>query len=257
MTQKKKIGIGIACLCFVFLIFYFYQNPYRISETMKLTKPSLEHILGTDHLGRDIFSRLLLGSLYSLAIAFLSITLATLLGSLLGTLAGYYGGYLDDFLLFVSESLMSIPAILITLGIIVLFKTGFYSITLAIFILYTPRTINFVRGLVKQEKHKSYIKMARIYGVGHFRIMLRHIGPNILIPILVNFSTNFAGAILTEASLGYLGFGIQVGDLSKNITDIDITEIAVPIISSSTMNFTEPSSLTSNGKTSTTFDPIC
>ena len=72
-----------------------------------------------------------------------------------------------------------------------------------------PRTLSYVRGLVKREKHKNYIKIAKIYGVNHFRIMIRHIAPNIILPILVNFSTNFAGAILTEASLGYLGFGIQ------------------------------------------------
>lgn len=209
MKQRKKIVWSVCLIVFLLLLVTFYQSPFQISETLKLTKPSWEHILGTDHLGRDIFSRLVLGTGYSVAIAFVSVLLSTIFGGFLGILAGYYKGYLDDFLLFFSETLMSIPAILMTLGIIVLFKTGFYSITLAIFILYTPRTINFTRALVKREKHKNYIKMARIYGVGNFRIMLRHIGPNIILPILVNFSTNFAGAILTEASLGYLGFGIQ------------------------------------------------
>ncbi len=209
MDKKRKTVWIIFLMVLISLIIVFYQDPYNISENLSLTKPSFKHILGTDHLGRDIFSRLILGSIYSVAIAFSSIVLATIFGGLLGTIAGYYGGHLDDFLLFISETLMSIPAILMTLGIIVLFRTGFYSITLAIFILYTPRTINFVRALVKQEKHRNYIKMARIYGAGHFRIMLRHIAPNIILPILVNFSINFAGAILTEASLGYLGFGIQ------------------------------------------------
>lgn len=209
MDKKRKTMWIIFLMLLISLIIVFYQDPYNISENLSLTKPSFKHILGTDHLGRDIFSRLILGSIYSVAIAFSSIVLATIFGGLLGTIAGYYGGHLDDFLLFISETLMSIPAILMTLGIIVLFRTGFYSITLAIFILYTPRTINFVRALVKQEKHRNYIKMARIYGAGHFRIMLRHIAPNIVLPILVNFSINFAGAILTEASLGYLGFGIQ------------------------------------------------
>jgi len=111
--------------------------------------------------------------------------------------------------LFISEIFMSIPVILITLGIIVLLNNGFHSIILALFVLYMPRTLSYVRGLVKREKHKNYIKIARIYGVSNFRIMRRHIAPNIILPILVNFSTNFAGAILTEASLGYLGFGIQ------------------------------------------------
>ena len=164
---------------------------------------------GTDNLGRDIFSRLLLGTFYSIFIAFSAILLAGIIGSILGAIAGYFGGYIDELFLFISEIFMSIPVILITLGIIVLLNNGFHSIILALFVLYMPRTLNYVRGLVKQEKHKNYIKIARIYGVSNFRIMRRHIAPNIILPILVNFSTNFAGAILTEASLGYLGFGIQ------------------------------------------------
>lgn len=209
MKRRSKIMLGLSLFILLLWIGIFYQNPYRVSEIMTLEGPSLRHILGTDNLGRDIFSRLVLGSFYSMSIAFLSVFFAGIIGGFLGGLAGYFEGYLDEFLLFLSETLMSIPAILITLGIIVLFRAGFYSITLAIFILYTPRCIHFVRALVKQEKHKNYIKMAKIYGVGDFRILFRHIGPNIFLPILVNFSTNFAGAILTEAALGYLGFGIQ------------------------------------------------
>lgn len=209
MKRRMKIILGLSLITLFVWVGSFYQNPYQVSEMMTLEAPSFRHILGTDNLGRDIFSRLVLGSFYSMSIAFLAVLFAGVVGGFLGGLAGYFEGYLDEFLLFLSETLMSIPAILITLGIIVLFRAGFYSITLAIFILYTPRCINFVRALVKQEKHKNYIKIAKIYGVGHFRLLFRHIGPNIFLPILVNFSTNFAGAILTEAALGYLGFGIQ------------------------------------------------
>ena len=208
MILKKWLYFIIILVGIIFCI-SFYQNPYKISENFTLLKPNFQHILGTDNLGRDIFSRLLLGTFYSVVIAFSATLLASIVGSLLGAIAGYFGGYIDELLLFISEIFMSIPAILIILGVIVVLHTGFHSIIIALFILYMPRTINYVRGLVKQEKHKNYIKMAKIYGVGHFRIMIRHISPNIIVPILVNFSTNFARAILTEASLGYLGFGIQ------------------------------------------------
>ena len=184
--MKKWLYIILILVGIIFCI-SFYQNPYKISENFTLLKPSFQHILGTDNLGRDIFSRLLLGTFYSIFLAFSAILLAAIVGSLLGAIAGYFGGYIDDFFLFISEIFMSIPVILITLGIIVLLNNGFHS----------------------REKHKNYIKIARIYGVSKFRIMMRHIAPNIILPILVNFSTNFAGAILTEASLGYLGFGIQ------------------------------------------------
>ena len=206
--MKKWLYIIIILLGIIFCI-SFYENPYKISENFTLLKPSFHHILGTDNLGRDIFSRLLLGTFHSIFLAFSAILLAAIVGSILGAVAGYFGGYIDEFFLFISEIFMSIPVILITLGIIVLLNNGFHSIILALFVLYMPRTLSYVRGLVKREKHKNYIKIARIYGVSNFRIMRRHIAPNIILPILVNFSTNFAGAILTEASLGYLGFGIQ------------------------------------------------
>ena len=205
----KKWPYFILILVGIIFCIFFYQNPYKISENFTLLKPSFQHILGTDNLGRDIFSRLLLGTFYSIFISFSAILLAGIVGSVLGAVAGYFGGYIDEFFLFISEIFMSIPVILITLGIIVLLNNGFHSIILALFVLYMRRTLSYVRGLVKREKHKNYIKIARIYGVSNLRIMRRHIAPNIIVPILVNFSTNFAGAILTEASLGYLGFGIQ------------------------------------------------
>ena len=206
--MKKWLYIIIILVGIIFCI-AFYQNPYKISENFTLLKPNFKHILGTDNLGRDIFSRLLLGTFYSIFIAFSAILFSGIIGSLLGAIAGYFESYFDELFLFISEIFMSIPVILITLGIILLLNNGFHSVILALFVLYMPRTLNYVRGLVKREKHKNYIKIAKIYGVNHFRIIIRHIAPNIIVPILVNFSTNFAGAILTEASLGYLGFGIQ------------------------------------------------
>ena len=160
--MKKYLYITIILVGIIFCI-SFYQNPYKISENFTLLKPSFQHILGTDNLGRDIFSRLLLGTFYSIFIAFSAILLAGIVGSLLGAVAGYFGGYIDEFFLFISEIFMSIPVILITLGIIVLLNNGFHSIILALFVLYMPRTLSYVRGLVKREKHKNYIKIAKIY----------------------------------------------------------------------------------------------
>lgn len=104
---------------------------------------------------------------------------------------------------------MSIPGILIALGIIIILGTGFHSLIAAIFVIYIPRCVNVVRGLVKKEKNMEYVIAVKTYGVSDLRIIYRHILPNILKSILVSFTTGFAGAILTEAGLGYLGLGIQ------------------------------------------------
>ncbi len=196
-------------IIFILFSFFFYQDPYAMEESKILIAPNLENILGCDNLGRDIFSRLLLGSFYTLMIAFISATLAVGVGTFIGSIAGYYGKVIDGIVMTFVEVIMSIPGILISLGIIIVLGTGFHSLIVAIFIIYIPRCINVVRGLVKKEKNMEYIIAAKTYGVSDLRIIYRHILPNILKPILVAFTTGFAGAILTEAGLGYLGLGIQ------------------------------------------------
>lgn len=205
--MKKKRYLLL--LIFFILCFFFYQNPYAMEESKILATPSFNNILGCDNLGRDIFSRLLLGSLYTLTIAFLSISLAVITGVLVGGVAGYYGKIIDGIVISIMEVISSIPGILIALGIIIILGTGFHSLIVAIFVIYIPRCVTVVRGLVKKEKNMEYVIAAKTYGVSNSRILLIHILPNILKPISVAFTTGFAGAILTEAGLGYLGLGIQ------------------------------------------------
>ncbi|MDR1835841.1 MAG: ABC transporter permease, partial [Fusobacteriaceae bacterium] len=151
----------------------------------------------------------LLGSFFSLSISFISVALSTVAGTIIGGLAGYYGKRIDTVIVFFMEVLIAIPSILIALGVIVILKAGFSSMITAVFLMYLARCINLVRGLVKKEKHMEYVVAARTYGISHIRILFIHILPNVTKPILINFTTGFAGAILTEAGLGYLGLGIQ------------------------------------------------
>lgn len=204
----KKIYI---CLFFIIILFciFFYQNPYTMTESKILSPPSFENLLGCDNLGRDIFSRLVLGSIYTLSIAFASIFLAILVGVLIGSLAGYYGKVVDGIVVSIMEVIIAIPGILIALGVIIVLGTGFHSLIIAIFVIYIPRCVNVVRGLVKKERNMEYIVAAKTYGVSNLKIIYFHILPNIYKSIMVSFTTGFAGAILTEAGLGYLGLGIQ------------------------------------------------
>jgi len=208
MKLKTKIGI-ILLICFAVFLFVFYQNPYSMNETKVLHKPTLENILGHDSLGRDVFSRLILGAFFSVIIAFTSVLMATICGIIIGCIAGYYGKISDFIVVQLTEVIIAIPSILIALGVIVILGTGFVSLIVAIFLMYLPRSINLVRGLVKKEKHMEYVIAVRTYGISSFRVLFVHILINIKKEIWVNFSTSFAGAILTEAGLGYLGLGIQ------------------------------------------------
>ena len=160
-------------------------------------------------MGRDIFSRLILGSFYTLLIASVSVALSVIVGTIIGSIAGYYGKSLDSIITSFIEVIIAIPSILIALGVIIVLKTGFLSMIVAIFIIYLPRCVNMVRGLVKKEKNMEYVIAAKTYGVSNIRIIFYHILPNIMKSVLISFTTGFAGAILTEAGLGYLGLGIQ------------------------------------------------
>ena len=183
----KKIKY-LLLIIVVMICIFFYQDPYAMEESKILMAPTFENILGCDNLGRDIFSRLLLGSFYTLAIAFLSISLSVITGAIIGSLAGYFGKGIDVIIMSIVEVIMSIPGILIALGIIIILGTGFHSLIAAIFVIYIPRCVNVVRGLVKKEKNMEYVIAVKTYGVSDLRIIYRHILPNIL---------------------GYLGLGIQ------------------------------------------------
>lgn len=204
--KKKYLIIGVLLVAFVL---FFYQDPYAMNDNKILISPNLENILGCDNLGRDIFSRLVLGSFYTLFIAFISVALSVTVGTIIGSIAGYYGRGLDSVITSFIEVIIAIPSILIALGVIIVLKTGFISMIVAIFIIYLPRCVNVVRGLVKKEKNMEYVTAAKTYGVPNLRIIFHHILPNIMKSVLISFTTGFAGAILTEAGLGYLGLGIQ------------------------------------------------
>ena len=207
--KPKRIIIISVIVAFMAIIAIFWHNPYEISTANVLAKPSFSHLLGCDNLGRDIFSRVVLGGVFSIGIAFLSVALSTIVGTIIGSIAGYYNGIYDSIITMLTEALMSIPAIVIALGVMVVLKPGFASIIVAIFLMYLSRVINMVRGLVNKEKHMEYVVAAHTYGLSDWRVMFVHILPNIKKNILINFTTGFAGAILTEAGLGYLGLGIQ------------------------------------------------
>ncbi len=182
-------------------------DPGAVDVMQALKSPSLLHLFGTDLFGRDLLSRVIYGSRVSLGVAFLSVAAALVLGSLLGLFAGYVGGIWDTILGRLMDVFFAFPVLLLAIAIAGMLGPGIPNAIAAIAIVYTPFFFRVARGPTLAEREHEYVQAARVTGVATVRIMWRHILPNILSPIIVQASVTIAYAILTEASLSYLGLG--------------------------------------------------
>jgi peptide/nickel transport system permease protein len=179
-----------------------------------LLPPSAEHWFGTDELGRDIFSRVLMGARASIEAGFVAILIPVLIGVPLGVISGYLGGIVDDIFMRVVDGILSFPAILLALGITGALGVNLWNAMIAIGIVFTPQFARLARGQTLQVRQEAYVEAAEISGAGPVWIMFRHILPNILPPIIVQISFSFSFAILVECSLSFLGLGAQPPQIS-------------------------------------------
>lgn len=184
-------------------------DPLTIDITLQLSGPSLAHPLGTDEVGRDLLSNILFASRISLTAG----AGATLLGAVfavpLGLLAGFRRGPIDDLLMRLTDSLFSIPGILLALTIVAAFGTSMVTLMMAIGVTLTPGTIRIVRASALVEREKDYVLAANALGASGMRIMVRHILPNISSTILIQLTLGMTIAILIEAFMSYVGLGVQ------------------------------------------------
>lgn len=171
---------------------------------------SEKYILGTDRAGRDILSRLIYGARISLSIGFISVLISLFLGLSLGSLSGFYGGRIDRFIMWFMSVTWSIPGIMLVIAIsIALQSRGVWVAFVAVGLTMWVEVARVVRGQIMAIKEKTYIEAARALGIGNFRIVYSHIFPNIIGPVIVIATANFAAAILLEAGLSFLGLSVQ------------------------------------------------
>jgi len=165
--------------------------------------------LGTDKYGRDLLSRLLIGTRISFFIGFIAVLISLFIGIPIGAIAGYFGGKTDAFIMWVINITWSIPTLLLVIAITLALGKGYWQVFIAVGLTMWVEVARVVRGQVITTKQQQYVEAAKVLGYSHFRIIFKHILPNILAPIIVISAANFAAAILIESGLSFLGIGAQ------------------------------------------------
>lgn len=213
---KKNKSAMFALIVLVALIMcaifadYISPYPYDLQDYNHTFEfPSKQHLLGTDNFGRDILSRIIHGSRISLIVGFSSIIAAIIFGGLLGAISGYYGNKIDNVLMRSMDILMAIPGMLLAISLAAALKPGLFNLVIAIAIADIPGYARVVRASVLTIKEQEYIEAAQCIGASDWRIILKHIIPNCLAPIIVQATLGMAGAILSASALSFLGLGIQ------------------------------------------------
>jgi peptide/nickel transport system permease protein len=213
--RKNRLAVGsLVIIVMVFLMalfapFFSPHDPGKTDVSLKLKTPSFQHYLGTDQLGRDVFSRMLYGSRISLSVGFIAVAISIFIGILIGAVAGYYGRWIDSLLMRFVDIMFCFPTFFLILTVVAILGPRFYNVMIVIGITSWMGTSRFVRAEFLSLRERDFVQAAQALGVKDYRIIFRHILPNALAPIFVTATLDVATAILVEASLSFLGFGVQ------------------------------------------------
>ena len=211
-VRLAAAGLAIVLVLVACAILAPYISPYEPNRQQllkALQAPSAEHLLGTDENGRDVLSRILHGTRISLAAGVFSVAIAVVLGVGSGIISGYFGGRLDNIIMRFMDALLAFPTLVLALAITAALGPGLRNAMIAIGIVYTPLFARLTRGQVLSVREREFVEAARTIGAGHLRIMAQHILPNVFAPLIVQISLSIALAILAEATLSFLGLGVQ------------------------------------------------
>lgn len=188
---------------------YWPADPVEPDPPVMLRAPCAEHPFGTDDLGRDVLARVLMGAHISLFIGFVAVSASIVIGVVLGSISGYFGGWVDTVIMRFVDMMMCMPRFFLILTVAAILRPSIWYIALVIGITGWMGTCRLVRAEFLTLREMDYVVAARASGAGHLRIIFRHILPNAMPPVFVSAVLGVAGAILAEASLSYLGFGVQ------------------------------------------------
>lgn len=209
---RKPLGAISASIILVFVVAAVFAPivaPYGVSERSRdiLQSPSLDHIMGTDQLGRDEFSRIIYGARLSLYIGLVATLLSSALGLTIGIAAGYFGGKVDRILGVALDSVMAFPALILAIALVAALGASAQNVVLAILLPSAARFARIVRSDVLRIRSLPYVEAAQTVGCSNFRIVTRHIAPNVMATVIVLASVGLPGAILAESGLSFLGLG--------------------------------------------------
>ncbi len=213
LSLKSLIGLGLVVLFVLIAAIAPLVVPAdyatKMVMTARLHPPSFDHVFGTDQLGRDMFYRVILGARTSLVIAAAAVVMSVVIGLPLGMIAGYYGGVADNILMRLVDTLLSFPALLLALTISAMLGPNLQNTIIAIGVAFTPYLARIIRGEVLRVAQMPYVEAARAAGTNDLQMMIRHVLPNIMPPVIVQATISLAFAILAEAGLSFLGLGTQ------------------------------------------------
>ncbi len=215
VARHNVLATAGAVLIVMFVVFALFapwiapQDPYSIDLPSRVMAPSAGHWFGTDELGRDILSRVIYGARVSMLVGSCVVAASLTLGLIFGSIAGYYGGFLDRFLnVIVMNAFMSFPGILLAIAFVAFLGPGLFNLVLALSIGGWVGYARLVRAQVLAVREREFVEAARALGASDMRIIVRHILPNIIQPVIVQAAIGMAGAILAEATMSFLGLGV-------------------------------------------------
>lgn len=215
MKQGKwelRIGIALAGIVIFLALLSMFWTPYGINEmdkTARMAPPSLQHLFGTDNLGRDVFSRAIVGGRFTLLVAIGTVGSCTVISTILGLISGYVGGLADEIIMRIIDAVNSFPGILIALVIVSVLQQGNYTIVIALCVMFIPSFTRIVRTGTLQYKDADFVRNSKVFGDSDLRLLLVHIFPNVVPLLLSSVIIGLSNAILAESGMSYLGLGIQ------------------------------------------------
>lgn len=217
--------VGLMSIGAVFAPWIAPFDPNVINVDALLLPPSTEHLMGTDALGRDVFSRILFGGRVSLWVGFVAVGIATTIGLVLGLVSGYFGRIVDEIIMRGVDVMLCFPSFFLILAVIAFLEPSLTNIMVVIGLTGWMGVARLVRAETLTIRERDYVQAARAAGAGPVRIIFRHILPNAVAPVLVSATLGVAGAILTESSLSFLGLGVQPPDASWGNMLLDGKEV--------------------------------